>query len=131
MAQIVITEFDKQRLMALLAKKKPRDEYDEALSAELEKADVVSPEDVPEDRITMNSHVAFTDATGNEHDYWLVFPEDADVIANKISILSPVGCALLGYGVGDTVTVPTPQGSKNLVVKAVLSQPEREGNYSL
>lgn len=131
MATIVITEFDKQRLIQLLAKKKPHDEYDKSLLAELEKAKVVEPADIPADRITMNSHVQFISEDGKERDYWLVFPEDADVLENKISVLSPVGCALLGYGVGDAITVPTPQGNKQLIVKEVLSQPEREGNFAL
>lgn len=131
MAQIIITEFDKARILQLLTKKKPHDEYDKALSAELDKAKVVEQADIPADCITMNSQIKFEDSDGKERVYWLVFPEDADVLENKISILSPVGCALLGYGVGDTVMVPTPQGSKELTVKEVLSQPEREGNYSL
>lgn len=129
MVKIVITENDKNRILSLLARKKPHDSYDIALVKELGSAEVVAPKMIPEDRITMNSQVQFIDKDDKEQTYWLVFPEDADVVENKISILSPVGCALLGYGVGDTIIVPTPHGGRELTVKAVLFQPEREGDY--
>lgn len=131
MPKIVITAFDRDRLTELLKKKRPQDAYDRALGEELAKAEVVTPKKIPADRITMNSQVQFVDENGKKREYWLVFPEDADVTANKISILSPVGCALLGCRVGDEVTVPTPNCDKKLKVSKVLSQPEREGNFDL
>lgn len=131
MQHIVITQFDHDRLNELLASKKPLDEYDEALLAELDKAEIVEPKEIPADAITMNSHVRFRDGKGNAREYWLVFPEDADIMENKLSILSPVGCALLGYQVGDTVKFPAPQGETELVVEEVLSQPEREGRFDV
>ncbi|MBP7760472.1 nucleoside diphosphate kinase regulator [Candidatus Saccharibacteria bacterium] len=131
MPQITITQFDYDRLTRLLDKKLPKDAYDEALQAELGNADVVEPSDIPHDAITLNSRVRFRDAEGKDREYWLVFPEDADVMSGKISILSPVGCALLGYRVGDTVSVPTPQGTNELTVEEVISQPEREGRFDV
>ena len=95
--KIHITKFDLDRLNQLLEKRKPHDEYDRALSAELENAEVLPAKSIPDDVITMNSQVKFKDIDGKEKIYWLVFPEDADVTENKISVLSPVGCSLIGY----------------------------------
>jgi len=131
MGKIYITQFDKDRLMKLLGKKKPHDDFDKALLVELDRGEIVNSRDVPPDVITMNSEIRFTDEQGDDWEYWLVFPDDADLTKNKISILSPVGCALLGYGAGDTVTLHTSQGRKDLTVKEVIHQPEREGNFDL
>lgn len=132
MTKIYITQNDHDCLMKLLDKKKPHDDYDKALLYELERAEIVEPEDIPADVITMNSHVRFVDSYDHDWDYWVVFPEDADLTKNKISVLSPIGCALLGYKVGDKVTLHTPkQGRRDLVVEEILSQPEREGKFDL
>ena len=122
--KIHITKFDLDRLNQL-----PHDEYDRALSAELENAEVVAAKSIPDDVITMNSQVKFKDIDGKEKIYWLVFPEDADVTENKISILSPVGCSLIGYRIGSDVVIPTPHGNKKLTVEEILYQPERAGDF--
>ncbi|MFY9228193.1 MAG: nucleoside diphosphate kinase regulator [Candidatus Microsaccharimonas sp.] len=132
MTKIYVTQFDYDRLIKLLDDKKPHDDFDKALLYELKRCEIVDQKSIPGDVITMNSHVLFTDESGEDLDYWLVFPEDAELPNNKISILSPVGCALLGYKVGETVTLHTPnKGRRNLVVKDVLSQPEREGKFTI
>lgn len=130
MSKIYVTQFDYDRLMKLLDKKLHGD-YDRALLAELEKSEILDPKSVPPDVITMNSQIKFKDEQGSIWEYWLVFPEDADLPNQKISILSPVGCALIGYRKGDTVTIPTPKGEKKLVVEEIIHQPEREGNFDL
>jgi regulator of nucleoside diphosphate kinase len=131
MAQITITQFDYDRLAKLLAKKSPLDNSDRMLLAELDKSQVVAPADIPNDVITMNSEVRFSDSSGKPLTYWVVFPEDADVAAGKLSVLSPIGCALLGYTVGDTVELTAPSGVRKLTVEEILHQPEREGNFDL
>lgn len=131
MSKIYITEFDKERLTKLLDKKLPHDAFDKALLIELDKGVIVTPENVPKDVVTMNSEIRFRDERGNNLEYWLVFPEDADLSRNKISVLSPIGCALLGYGVGDKVSLNTPNGQRELVITEVVHQPEREGNLDL
>lgn len=131
MAKIYITQFDHTRLLSLLEKKTPKDEYDKALLAELDRAEIVEPKDVPEDVITMNSQVRFVDENGEDREYWLVFPEEADPFDKKISILSPVGCALIGQRTGDNVALPTPGGAKKLTVAEIVHQPEREGNFDI
>ena len=131
MTKIIITQFDYDRLIKLLNKSKPHDEYDKSLLAELEKSEIVEPKDVPPDVITLNSQIRFIDEYGDGWEYWLVFPEDVDLPNQKISILSPIGCALIGYGKGDTVTIPTPKGRRQLTIDEIIHQPEREGNFDL
>jgi regulator of nucleoside diphosphate kinase len=126
-----ISQFDKDRLTRLLAKKGPQDDFGKALLAELDRGELVQPHDVPPDLITMNSEIRFQDKYGDSWEYWLVFPEDADLKKNRLSVLSPIGCALLGYKVGDTITINTPQGRIGLTVKELIHQPEREGNFNL
>jgi regulator of nucleoside diphosphate kinase len=132
LTKIYITKFDYERLKKILGKKKPHDDFDKALIYELERGEIVDPKDIPADIITMNSHIRFTDEFGDSWDYWLVFPEDANLSESKISILSPIGCALLGYKIGDQVTIHTPnKGRRNLKVEEIISQPEREGKFDL
>lgn len=131
MTKVYITEFDFDRLQNLLAKRRPQDEYDRALSTELATAEIVEPKAVPDDVITMNSTVRFKDELGDELEYSLVFPEDADISNRKISVLSPIGSSLIGHRVGTTVTIPTPKGSKVLTVEEITYQPERSGDMDL
>ena len=130
--KIYITKNDKERLMELLGEKWPHDKYDEALLRELERGIIVDSAKIPPDVITMNSQVKFTEIKSNASlTYWLVFPQDADISKNKISVLSPIGCGLLGYKVNDTISIKTPAGEKKLKVEKIIHQPEAEGNYDL
>lgn len=129
MTQVYITQFDLDRIHNLLAKRKPHGPYDEALIAELSRAKIILPKEVPADVITMNSQVKLKDEHGESWEYQLVFPEDADFTLHKISVLSPIGCSIIGYRVGDTVTIPTPKGRKELTIEAILYQPESAGNF--
>lgn len=131
MTQIYITQFDLDRLRNLLDKRKPHGEYDEALSAELSRAEIIEPHAIPSDVVTMNSIVRLKDEQSNSREYHLVFPEDADLAKNRISILSPVGCSLIGSRVGSSVVFPTPKGRKQLSIEAILYQPERSGVFDL
>ncbi len=130
MSKIYVTQFDYDRLMKLL-NKKTHDDYDRALIAELEKCEIIEPKNVPPDIITMNSQIQFKDEQGSTWKYWLVFPEDADLASQKISILSPIGCSLIGYRKGDTITIPMPKGEKKLIVEEIIHQPEREGKFDV
>jgi regulator of nucleoside diphosphate kinase len=130
--QIYITKNDNERLMELLKEKRPHDTYDEALLHELKRGIIVDSKKIPADVITMNSQVKFTEIESNASlTYWLVFPQDADISKNKISILSPIGCGLLGYKVNDIIPVKTPTGEKMVKVEKIIHQPEAEGNYDL
>lgn len=133
---ISITEFDLERLQKLLQEARYTDsrraEYLEALQNELARAQIVSPQEVPADVITMNSTACLVDLdTGEEEHYTLVFPEDADLGKARISVLAPIGTAMLGYEVGDTFEWPVPDGTRRLQVKSILYQPEAAGDYHL
>lgn len=134
--QIVITEFDLERLEALVEKADRRSSREGRNLAELEgellKAEVVPSAGIPPDVITMNSRVCLQDLdSGEEVVYTLVFPGDADLESGKISVLAPVGTALIGYRTGDRIAWPVPGGTRKLKVKKVLYQPEACGHYHL
>lgn len=131
MATIYITQFDKDRLMALLDKKLRLDDYDQALLNELKRAQVVEPTGIPSDVITMNSQCQLKQENGEILTYTLVFPEDADFELNKISVLSPIGCSLIGHKTGSTISVPTPKGAMQVILEDILYQPERAGDMDV
>lgn len=133
---IYVTEFDLQRLSELFAgtrlwNQKDRD-YLINLEEELERANVVSPEDIPADIVTMNSEARLLDLdAGKEMVLTLVFPASADYEKGKLSILAPMGTALLGYRAGDTIEWQAPSGLRRLKVVEVIYQPEAAGDYHL
>ncbi|KAF1687813.1 nucleoside diphosphate kinase regulator [Pseudoxanthomonas taiwanensis] len=101
-----------------------------ALMDELNRAEVVPPEQVPPDVVTMHSQVECEDvASGEEHVLTLVYPNEADVEKGHVSVLAPVGSALLGLSVGQSIEWEAPGGRKlNLRVKAVRYQPAAAGD---
>jgi regulator of nucleoside diphosphate kinase len=134
--KIHITEFDNKRLRDLLGEARYSEyrgsEYLDDLKQELDRAMIVDPKKVPPDLVTMNSQVRLEDLeTGEEMVYTLVFPEDADHTHNKISILAPIGTAMLGYRVGDIFEWKVPEGLSKMKIKEILYQPESSGDYHL
>ena len=103
-----------------------------ALGSELERANVVAPADMPADVVTMNSEVTCVDEVGGEtHRLTLVYPPDADVDKHRISVLAPVGPALLGLSVGQSIDWNAPGGrSLRLRVTSIAYQPEASGDLS-
>ena len=84
------------------------------------------------DVVTMNSRVRLQDeASGQTLECNLVFPGEADASANRISIVAPLGTAILGYRVGDTVTWPLPGGDRQYKIVEIAYQPEAAGDYHL
>ncbi|MCE5324561.1 nucleoside diphosphate kinase regulator [bacterium] len=133
---IFVTEYDLQRLQTLINNpgrlEHPQPENISSLKNELARARIVAPKDIPPDVVTMNSIVHLADMeTGEEEIYTLVFPSDADVAECRISVLAPIGTAMLGYKTGDTFTWPVPGGKRHLMVKEVIYQPEASGDYHL
>jgi len=133
---IYITEYDLKRLRELIRDAKRidrrRNEYLDSLEAELSRGKVVASNEVPPDVVTMNSRVHLVDLdTHEEMISTLVFPQDADITQSKISVLAPIGTAMLGYRVGDTFTWQVPDGVRRLQVKELLYQPEASGDYHL
>ncbi len=99
------------------------------LQAELDRADVLAPDQVPPSVVTMNSTVKFSIVeSGKEFCLTLVYPRDMDGSADRMSIFAPVGSALLGMSVGDELAWPGPGGKAMTVrVTEVVYQPERAG----
>ena len=133
--KIYISEFDLKRLKGLIKFAEERwdqraVQYLEELDEELDRAEVVKPEEIPTDVITMNSTFRLSNLdSGEEVVYTLVFPSKADSTTGKISILAPIGTAVLGYRVGDTIEWQVPAGLKRLRVDEVVYQPEAAGDY--
>ena len=128
--QITLSSLDLERIEALLAALPASVFPGKAeLQAELDRADVVEPQDIPPTVVTMNSTVRFAIVeTGKEFCLTLVYPRDMDGSADRISILAPVGAALLGLSVGDELTWPGPGGKTMTVrVQEIVYQPERAG----
>jgi regulator of nucleoside diphosphate kinase len=134
---IYITELDRQRLEKLIELVGERSrvtnhEYVRRLEQELDRAETVAPAEVPADVITMRSKVRLRDLdTGEEMVYTLVFPTEANFDEGKISVLAPVGTAMLGYRVGSRIEWEVPSGRRRLKVEELLYQPEAAGDYNL
>ena len=133
---IYITEFDLQRLRELIVEARRADRrpnaYLEDLEQELVRGKVVAPREVPADVVTMNSKVHLQDLdSGEDMIYTLVFPADADRTQSKISVLAPIGTAMLGYRVGDIFDWEVPDGLRRLKVIEVIYQPEASGDLDL
>lgn len=129
---IYITEADMRRLRPLIeGMKNSRDDL-RGLQAELLQARMVAPTDVPADVITMNSKARLRDLeTGEAVTYTLVFPDQANIEQGRISVVAPVGTAMLGHRVGDEFEWEVPAGAVRLRVEEVLYQPEAAGHYHL
>ena len=106
--------------------------YLKELECELDRGSIVKSKSVTKDVITMNTKVQIKDlATKKKMEYLLVFPDDADPAKNKISVLSPIGTALLGHRVGDIIEWEVPAGLRRLKVEKILYQPEATGDHHL
>ena len=105
----------------------------EALEEILDLASVVKPDKVPGNVVTMNSRIVFEDVrTGENGTVTIVYPADADPASGRISVLSPVGAALLGEAEGSEVELPLPHGqSRRIRIGDVLYQPEAQGDFAL
>ena len=129
---ITISSLDADRLETMLGATAPGgDANRQALLDELARADIVEPQDVPPGVVTMNSTVRFEiDAPDEQFRLTLTYPKDMAHVANGISILTPIGTALLGLSVGDTIDWPRRDGQLLKVrLLEVLYQPERAGEY--
>lgn len=129
--RIFITDQDYHRLSALVSQ--VDSEWAELLEEEIGRANVISQKDISKEVVTMNSKIRFIDETSNaETEMTLVYPQDANLEGGKISILAPVGIALLGLSVGQSINWKMPNGSvKKLKVKEVIYQPEASGQFEL
>ena len=136
-ATIYISETDRERLGNLIELVRNQGErtnlsYVNKLEDELEFAEVVAPEDIPGDVVTMRSKVRLKDVdTKEESVYKIVFPSEANTEEGEISVLAPMATALLGYKSGATVEFQAPGRVRRLQIVEILYQPESAGDYDL
>lgn len=129
---ILLSARDVERLEALLASvRNDISPHKAALEAELARADIVEPENMPPTVVTMNSTVRFS-TTSSEEEFCktLVYPKDMHGEPDRISVLAPVGSALLGLSAGDEIGWPRPDGGVMQVkIVEIVYQPERVGEW--
>jgi len=136
MKPIYITEQDRHRLKDLIeigrAKSDGPAYYVDALDREVSRSCVVDSNSVPSDVVTMNSRVRLRDMDSGEIEvYTLVYPSMSDPGENRISVLAPVGTAIVGSRAGDVIEWPVPAGRRRLFVEDVVYQPENAGATDL
>ena len=133
---IYITELDYNRLSGLIGRTREGNGVDREnfnkLETELDRAEIVDPKNIPADVVTMRSQVRLKDlVSGESNTYSLVFPTEADFAKGKISVLAPIGTAILGYRQGDTIEWQVPSGLRKLKIEEILYQPESAGDRDL
>lgn len=133
---IYITVRNMERLQGLIDFARPTNENDlenvERLEEELYRANIVEPENIPLDVVTINSKVQLRAIDSDlEIIFILVFPSDADLSEHKISILAPIGSAVIGRQTGDIIEWKAPGGIKRAKIEKMLYQPEAAGESQL
>jgi len=104
----------------------------EELLNELESAKIVDPEDVPSNVVTMNSIVKISFLNNDKQvQFQIVYPDEANLKTNKISIFSPIATALIGYQTGDEIEWIVPAGLTRIRIDEIIYQPEASGHYHL
>jgi regulator of nucleoside diphosphate kinase len=129
---IRVTDLDSRRLQGLIRGSQVVDTLDSGsvlgLERHLDEAQVTPASQIGPNVVTMSSEVQVTDLDSEEtFEFQLVFPHLADASAGKVSVLAPLGMAVLGRSVGEEVEWQVPAGYRRLRVDSVLYQPEREG----
>lgn len=115
---LIVAAEDRERLLRLVLHS--GSEISEKLEAELDRAQVVPLAEVPTDVVVMDSELEYEDAsTGRRRQVQLVYPNDADAATGKISVLAPLGCALLGLRIGQEIEWDMPGGARSLRVVTV------------
>ena len=125
--RVYVTERDMARLELIVDSAPQKNDHEKEnvkrLSEDLDRASIINAKNVPHDVVTMNSKVCVMDVdSGEEMTFTLVFPEAADLSKGKVSVLAPVGSAVLGYRTGDMVEWKIPSGKRRLSIKRVLYQ---------
>jgi len=129
-----MTEQDMVRLELILDSALQRNDSQrenvKRLMEDLNRASIIDAENVPHDVVTMNSVVCVADVdSGEEMTFTLVYPEAADLSQEKVSVLAPIGSAVLGYRTGDMVEWKVPSGQRRLKIEKVFHQPEANGHH--
>ena len=129
---VLVTDVDSRRLQTLIEAVRQREVRDAGrlalLEQHLDEAEVTPAAEIGPDVVTMNSEVRVTDlVTGESLQFRLVYPRVAATAAGTVSVLAPLGLAVLGRRVGEWITWEAPGGTRRIRVDDVLYQPEREG----
>jgi regulator of nucleoside diphosphate kinase len=129
--KIIISEQDLNRLESMLEHQPKLTATMMQLEDELARAEVVAPQDVPTNVVSMNARVLITIAPSNEAtEITLVYPHDFSGEKGQVNVVAPIGAAILGLAEGQTIEWPQPDGHLMKVhIEKVLYQPEREGHY--
>ncbi|HAA45101.1 MAG: nucleoside diphosphate kinase regulator [Halomonas sp. 54_146] len=129
---IIINRLDADRLQRLIDSASDKDlAVAELLEEELSRGEILDPEDMPDDVVSMNSQVRFTDLTrGLKMIRTLVYPHALESVPDGISVMAPIGAALIGLRVGDIIEWPLPNNTEaHLRIDAIYWQPEREKQF--
>jgi regulator of nucleoside diphosphate kinase len=131
-SKILITEKDFAALASLLRSGsifKRDSEFVADLEDELARAVVVDTASIPDDVIAMNSTFQLRNLDSDQlQTFTLVYPQHADISQGKLSILAPVGIAVLGYRVGDVIEWKVPSGNRRFLVESVQTQMDASEN---
>lgn len=133
---IKITDHDYVRLYNLVnrTKKYKNEELSNisVLENEIRRAERVDSKEISPDIVTMNSLIELVDLDTNKSmTIKLVYPKDADYRLGKISVLSLLGSAILGYKVGSRISFEVPRGKKEVTIRNIIYQPESNGVYNI
>ena len=136
MNEIIMNSLDTTRIRERIREVKAGNAYSpteiEKLVAELNKAKIMEPTQIPGDVITMHSIVKVKYINNHkEFTLQLVYPEEANIKENKVSIFAPIGIALLGYRKGDIIDWKTPGGDFKIKIEDIVYQPEAAGDFQL
>ncbi|MBK9262624.1 MAG: nucleoside diphosphate kinase regulator [Polyangiaceae bacterium] len=132
--QLIVTKPDFSRLRSLLCTLPEAQEVAaDDLDQELCRATIVEAPEVPSDVVTMNSRVVYEDLqSGAQREITLVYPREADIANQRVSVLAPIGSALLGLRVGQTIEWPLPNGRNTQIrIVRLVYQPEAAGDFHL
>lgn len=128
--ELIMSELDVLRIESLIEKTPALGKQVAHLESELARATVVKPQEIPADVVTMNSRVRFRlIESGKEFEKTLVYPADLAKTEDAISIFAPVGSALIGVRVGETIEWPMQSGLAHVEVIEIVYQPERDGDF--
>jgi regulator of nucleoside diphosphate kinase len=136
MNKLIINSLDYSRIKKCISDAKQFKSINESeaekLMNELNSAKIVKPEKIPSDVVTMNSIVKLSFLNNNKQvQFQIVYPEQANLKENKISIFSPIATALIGYKISDEIEWIVPAGLTKIRIDEIVYQPEAAGDYSL
>ena len=136
MSKIILNRIDYARIRKCISDAKQFNSINaseaESLMKELNSAMIVEPEDIPSNVVTMNSIVKISFLNTNKQvKFQIVYPDQANLKENKISIFSPIATALIGYKVTDEIEWIVPAGLTKIKIDEIVYQPEASGDYNL